>query len=37
MEILKLPKFNMLNVAENEYDLQIRVEANSSVFSLPSL
>lgn len=35
MDILSLSKFNILNVAENEHDFQIRVEADSPPLTCP--
>lgn len=35
MDILNLPKFNIVNIAENEHDFQIRVETNSPPLACP--
>ncbi len=35
MDILSLPKFNVVQVAENEHDFQIRVETNSPPLACP--
>lgn len=35
MDILNLPKFNIVQVAENEHDFQIRVETNSPPLACP--
>lgn len=35
VDILNLSKFNILNVAENEHDFQIRVEADSPPLTCP--
>ncbi|MEK5357986.1 ISL3 family transposase [Paenibacillus sp. FSL L8-0709] len=35
MDNLKLPKFNIVNIAENEHDFQIRVETNSPPLDCP--
>nr|WP_246309954.1 transposase family protein [Paenibacillus frigoriresistens] len=35
MDILNLPKFNILSIAENKFDFQIRVETNSPPSACP--